>query len=137
MTPRPLVVGASNCYGNRNTKYCYTGGGGGAVLGTLGLSYVLFILLSCVLFMAFLIWGSTWRGTHVARAQGGDLATFPNQTTVLTTKGFCVRMGCDPRAESRGHTGKTCRKSSARIARGADTPSLDPVLDTFRHNIAF
>ena len=59
---------------------------------------------------------------HAARVWCGDWATYPDQTTVLTTKGFSLHRDHFRRGESLGHSGKTHCKSSVRCACGADTP---------------
>ena len=63
---------------------------------------------------------------------------WPDQATVLTTKGFSLRWGRFRNGESPGHSRKTRRKSSARRACGADTSpfvrcqSLKSGCDQFR-----
>ena len=60
--------------------------------------------------------------TQRTRARRGDLATYPDQATVPTTKGLSLRRGRFRSGESPGHSGKTRRKSSAWCTHGADTP---------------
>ena len=58
----------------------------------------------------------------MACARRGDLATYPDQATVLTTKEFSLHRGHFRRGESLGRSGKTqCKSSARRVRREAQT----------------
>ena len=63
-----------------------------------------------------------------AHARCGDLATYPDQAAVVTTKGFSLHTGSFRRGESVGRSGKMRRKTIAWVARGADTPPCNQML---------
>ena len=56
---------------------------------------------------------------HLMRC--GYLATYPDQVTVLTTKGFSLHRGRFRRGQSLGRSGKKRHRSGVRRARGTDT----------------
>ena len=73
-----------------------------------------------------------------ARPWCGYLATYPNQATVLTTKGFSLCRGRFRRGQSLGHSGKTRCRSSPRCARRSNTPPhrYPPTVRTAQHSTA-